>query len=142
MPRFLIGLALALAACSGVGGCTSMMPPPHINSMYTGTGSPSPRPDSSLVEVYLDTAPPKRQFAVIGRVEIATENDSRTLENMLSYARAEARRLGGEALINIKTSTTSAAGSGGRSYPVRNVVTGEVIGVNTVGDGPTNRRML
>ncbi len=135
-----VSLVLLLNACWSGAGC--VMPPPHVNSLYTGVGNPSPRPDSAAVEVFLDTAPPQRQFTVIGSVEVTTQNDERTLENMLTYARAEARKLGGDALVRVRTSTTSLPGSGGYSYPVKNLYTGEVIGVNTVGQDPTNQRAL
>jgi len=123
-------------------GCSSTMPPPRISSLYTGTGTPSPRSDSSSVEVFLDTAPPQRAFKVIGRVEITTQNDARTLEGMLFYARAEARRLGGDALVNVRNSETTIASSGGYSYPVKNWVTGDVMGVQKVESTPTNKRVL
>ena len=128
-------LLLAVAA-----GCA--MPPPHINSMYTGTGEPVAKPDTATIAVFLDTAPPERPFSVIGRVEIATDNDKRTMEDMLFYAREEARKLGGDALVNLKNSSASTGSAGGYSYPVKNVVTGQVIGTQTVGAQPTNHRVL
>jgi hypothetical protein len=133
---------ISMLVMLSLAGCVSTMPPPHINSLYTGPGTPSPRTDSTAVEVFLDTAPPQHAYAVIGRVEITTENDARTLENMLVYAKDEARRLGGDALINLKNTETTTASSGGYSYPVKNWVTGEVMGVRKVENGPTNRRVL
>jgi hypothetical protein len=52
-------------------------------------------------------------------VEIATESDTRTFESLLLYARAEARRLGGDALVNVRT---TAAGPINRRVLLADVV--------------------
>lgn len=142
MKRPAIPLILLCLASLSSWGCSSTMPPPHVYSMYTGPGTPAAKSESSGIEVFLDSFSPDRPYTAIGRVEIETENDQRTLENMLSYARAEARRMGGEGLVNITTSETTIARTGGYSYPVKNVVSDETMGVRTVGDGYANRRIL
>lgn len=114
--RFLLALATLFAA-----GC--VMPPPEIKSLYLGSGLPTPRPDSSQVEVFLRSDPPQRAFSSIGEVEITTQRSKRSMANMLDYARREARKLGADALI-IETGAVAVAGN---TVPVRNLYTGQVM---------------
>ena len=104
-----------------LGGCVT--PPPAIKSMYLGSGTPTARPDSAQVDVFLRSEPPSRPYASVGEVEIATERESRSMEEMLTYARQEARRLGGDALI-VETGSTTTSGA---TVPVRNLYTGQVM---------------
>lgn len=102
-------------------GCVT--PPPVINSMYLGSGRPTPRPDSAQVDVFLQSQPPTRSYTSIGEVEISTQRASQSMEEMLTYARQEARKMGGDALIIETESTTT----GGATVPVRNLYTGQVM---------------
>ena len=75
------------------------LPPPDIKSMYLGSGTPTARPDSAQVGVFLRSEPPTKAYTTVGDVEISTEREGRSMENMPTYARQEARRMGGDALI-------------------------------------------
>src|SRR5262245_21107720 len=130
-----LSLVLVLGAVATC-GCVATIPPPKINSMYTATGTPTPRPDSALVEVFMKASPPTRTYDVLGQVEIETERESRTLENMLVYARSEARHLGGDALVGLETNATPTPAGSSSTYPVVNLYTGEVMGYRTTNSGP------
>ena len=139
MKRSILALcALALA----VGGCATMMLPPQIKTMYTAAGTPTPRADSALVEVFMKDNAPTRAYDVLGQVEIATENESRTLENMLDFARKEARRLGGDALVGLDTDAMPTTPGASSTYPVYNLYTRRVIGFQTTNSGPGVRRVM
>jgi hypothetical protein len=99
------------------------MRPPNVKSMYIGSGTPSARPDSAQVDVFLRSEPPSRPYASIGEVEVSTLRESRSMEEMLTYARQEARKMGGDALIVESGSTGTSLGT----YPVRNLYTGQVM---------------
>jgi hypothetical protein len=73
---------------------------PYITSLYTGAGTPVALPDSAHVDIILKESPPQREYEPLGTVEIATDNGLRSTDNMLSYARHEARKMGGEAIID------------------------------------------
>jgi hypothetical protein len=73
-------------------GCTI---PPAIKSMYLGSGTPTARPDSAQVDVFLRSEPPSRPYTSIGEVEISTGRERRSMEEMLTYARQDARKMGG-----------------------------------------------
>lgn len=102
-------------------GCA--MRPPEIKSMYIGAGQPMARADSAWVDVFLRAEPPTRPYVIVGTVEVMTERSKRPMDEMLEYARREARKLGGDALI-IETSSVPTAGT---SVPVRNLYTGETM---------------
>jgi hypothetical protein len=139
MNRALVPLALVAAFAAG---CATTLPPPRINTLYTVTGTPTPRSDSALVEVFMKENPPTREYDVLGQVEISTERESRTMENMLEYARHEARKLGGDALIGLDTNATPTPAGSSYTYPVRNLYTGEVIGYRTASSGPGEHRIM
>jgi hypothetical protein len=124
MSRPVARVGLRAASLAGAVALTiGCMPPPDIKSMYLGGGTPVPRPDSAEVEVFLRSDPPSRPHVTIGEVEIATQREKRSMEEMLGYARDEARRMGGEALI---VETGSAPGDT-RTTPVKNLYTGETM---------------
>jgi hypothetical protein len=85
-------------------GCAAMLPlplpHPYITSLYTGGGTPVALPDSARVDIFLRENPPQREYEPLGTVEIATDNHWRSTDNMLMYARREARKMGGEAIID------------------------------------------
>jgi len=139
MKRLTLALCVLTAVASS---CATTMPPPNINTMYTATGTPTPRPDSALVEVFMKGNAPKREHEVLGQVEIATENQSRTLEEMLNYARKEARRLGGDALVGLDTDATPTPPGASSTYPVYNLYTGAIIGYRTRTSSPGTRRVM
>jgi len=116
-------------------GCA--MHPPYINSIYTGQWAPpTAKPDSATVEVYRDTSAPDRVYTTVGRVVIASDNRKQTLESMLDYARAEARKMGGDALVNVKTSESF------DSADWRLLLPHQQIGAQTTVKGPLHHRAI
>ncbi len=105
---------------SSAGPPGAQLPPPTVNALYFGTTAHIPKPDSSIVEVYSTTAPPSRLFEVIGTIEVFTENDVRTHDNMLWYAKQAARKMGGDVLLNLDTSqlVTQPGGTSGSTTAV------------------------
>ena len=148
-------MGVLVCGCATESGLTPEVPrppgeslePPHVNALFLGSGVPSPRPDSALVEVYTRTSPPSREVVVVGTVEVFTENDSRTNENMLWYARIEARRLGGDALVNLETSqlVTDPGGVSGTTTkvsPFTDFNGNPVVKTEVNAYGPTVRRIM
>lgn len=133
MKRIVLGIVL-LFVC----GCYR---PPYINSMYTASSTPVPRDPAAEIEVFMEgTSIPSG--LVVGFVEISTERDSRPLQELLEYAKDEARKMGGDCLVGVAYDSQTVAGQGGYTFPVKNAYTGKTIGYQTVGDGPTTKRML
>jgi len=148
-------MSVLVCGCATEHGLTPEVPrppgeslqPPHVNALFLGTGVPVPRPDTALVEVYTRTSPPSREVIVIGTVEVFTENDTRTNENMLWYARREARRLGGDALVNLETSqlVTDPGGVSGSTTtlsPFKDFSGNPVVKTDVTTYGATVRRIM
>jgi hypothetical protein len=108
-------LAVVVASPGGAGGGCASMRAPHISTLYTGPGTPTPKPDSATVEVFLAGTPPERAYTVLGEVQITTDREKRSAQEVLDYAKAEARKLGGDALVDVGTSSEVIPG-GVRSY--------------------------
>lgn len=142
-------MARTLALVAGLGalvclldGCAGTLPPPDIKTLYTAATPAVARPDTAAIEVFLNADPPRREYDVLGQVEITTERESRTLENMLDYAKREARRLGGDALVNLETDATPTPATAGTTFPIYNLYTGKVIGYRSNSSGPGTRRVM
>jgi hypothetical protein len=83
-----------------VSGCQQF--PPRVRSIYTAEGRPAPRPRGAIVDVFFAGSPPQRSFAVVGTVEVRARSRNSNIDNLLVYAEREARRLGGDALIEVR----------------------------------------
>lgn len=133
MKRIVVGIVLSFLF-----GCHV---PPYINSMYTASSTPVPRGPGAEVEVFMEGTPIPSGL-VVGFVEISTERDDRPLQELLEYAKDEARKMGGDCLVGVAYDSQTLAGQGGYTFPVKNAYTGKTMGYQTVGNGPTTKRML
>ena len=85
-----------------VPGCEVI--PPRVRTVTTGDTRPA-RPLDAPVDVFLAGRTPPRRFVEIGTVEVTTGNRNTSLGNLLDSARREARRLGGDALVDVRPPT-------------------------------------
>lgn len=86
-------LATFIPACEPV--------PPHVQSVYLGRGKPVPRGRFTAVDVFMRGHHPALRYQVIGEVTVSSTSRNVSLWNLIDTAKAEARRLGGEALIDV-----------------------------------------
>jgi hypothetical protein len=75
--------------------------PPHAVSVYTGQGQPVPRSRFAAVDVFMVGHAPRLRYEVIGEVTVSTQSRNVSLWNLIDSAKAEARKLGGHALIEV-----------------------------------------
>lgn len=92
--------ALLLSPLTFVPGCE--LTPPKIKSHYSGTGRPIARDPRIRVEVFLAGREPGWDYAVVGDVEVMARSRNTSVINMLDYARREARKLGGDAVVDVR----------------------------------------
>ncbi len=93
------GSGIFLVIPTFISGCEQF--PPRVRTTYVGVGKPVPRPRHARVEVFLAGNPPPRPSVVLGEVEVLTRSRNTSLDNLLEYAASEARKLGGDALVDV-----------------------------------------
>src|SRR6516164_8381954 len=108
--RALIGAGVFAVLATG---CAALIPPPYVTSLYTAGGKPIALPDSARVDIILRENPPQREYEALSTVEIATDRHWRSVDNILMYARREARKMGGEAIIDAELGSQPIAESQG-----------------------------
>jgi hypothetical protein len=96
LPAFGFGSSSVLSFVPGCG-----LLPPKVTSVYTGIGEPIARPRDARVEVFLAGNLPNRLYVELGQLEVLTRSRNTSLDNMLEYAKREARKLGGEAIVDV-----------------------------------------
>ena len=75
--------------------------PPHVESIFTSAIRPAPRGRFAQVEVFMHGRDPTLHYQVVGVVTVSTRSRNVSLWNLLDSAKAEARRMGGEAIIDV-----------------------------------------
>ena len=97
MPKIAV---LPLVVAVLLAGCAASTPPPQVKSVYLGSGAPIARPDTSRIYAFRHSdCPSPSQYTVIGQVEVTTVRLDYGERELLSFAEAEALKLGGEAII-------------------------------------------
>lgn len=128
-PMVAVGAAgaILLSPLTFVPGCELI--PPRITTHYVGPGRPMPRDQYAPVDVFLAGKEPGMSYTVLGHVEIRARSRNTSLSNMLDYARREARKLGGDAVVEIRSEqkTQAARGPCAGSPVTRRVLTGTVV---------------
>jgi len=119
--------ALLLSPLTFVPGCE--LTPPKIRSHYSGTGRPIARDPHVRVEVFLAGQEPGWDYAVVGDVEIRARSRNTSVINMLDYARREAGKLGGDAVVEVRMQhATEASPDACGGSPVNGLaLTGKVV---------------
>lgn len=112
------GPATGIVIPTFVPGCELI--PPRVSSVYTGKGHPRARRDDARIEVFLAGERPNREFVVVGELEVATGNRNTSLSNLIEYARREARRLGGDAIVDVRPPAST-------DRPGKRVLTAKVV---------------
>lgn len=82
-----------VAACGGR--------PARVEFEPAVTALPPARPRDANVEVFLAGSPPSRRYVPLGSLRVTATHRRMSLANVLELARAEARRRGGDALIEV-----------------------------------------
>ena len=99
MSRNWVGAACVIIALNG---CSATLPPPRVYAVFTATGNPQPRPDSSPVDFFPKGSSPVDKYEILGTLEIENDSLKHTKSDMMRYARSEVRKMGGDALINME----------------------------------------
>jgi hypothetical protein len=92
-PAERILLASFIPACEPV--------PPRVESRYTGAIHPAARGRFAAVTVFMHGHPPTSTYQVIGELKVSTLSRNVSLWNLIDSAKAEARHMGGQALIDV-----------------------------------------
>jgi len=107
--RMLAG-ALALLPAIEIGSRASFLPtfipgceliPPRVTSTYVGKGRPVPRRRDAVVGVFLRGDGPRQRYVVVGEVRVTTASRVTSLGNLLQCAERAARRMGGDAIVDV-----------------------------------------
>ena len=72
-----------------------------MKSFYTGGEKPVARPRNAPVEVFLAGHSPGRPYIVVGQVQASTRSQYTRLYDMLEHAARDARKLGGDAIVDV-----------------------------------------
>jgi len=75
--------------------------PPRVESVYTSATHPAARGRFAGVEVFMHGHDPILHYQEIGEVTVSTGSRNVSLWNLIDSAKAEARRMGGEAIIDV-----------------------------------------
>lgn len=128
-PMVAVGAAgaILLSPLTFVPGCELI--PPKVSSHYSGPGRPIARGRYARVDVFLAGEDPGRRYGVLGDVEIRARSRNTSLHNLLDYARREARKLGGDAVVEVRSQRAIQASRGAcAGAPVtRLTLTGRVV---------------
>jgi hypothetical protein len=92
-PGHAVIIASFIPACEPV--------PPRVRSIYIAASHPAPRGRFSAVEVFMHGHDPTLHYQVVGEVTVSTDSRNVSLWNLIDSAKAEARHMGGEALIDV-----------------------------------------
>ncbi|HET9326736.1 MAG TPA: hypothetical protein VFQ05_08190 [Candidatus Eisenbacteria bacterium] len=94
-----VGLGISCVVLSYIPACE--LAPPKVSSVYVGDGAPRARSRTSSVDVFLRGDVPRRRYAVVGYVQVLTRSRNASLNDTIARAKAEARRLGGDAIVDV-----------------------------------------
>ena len=137
LPAIAVGLpASGARSVSGVsapraGGLLATFMPgceqfsPRVRSTYVGEDKPVPRSQQAPVAVFLSGRDPQRAYIVVGNVEVLARSRNTSLDNLLDHAMREARRLGGDAIVDVVPRRAPVARGANRA-PGRLVLTASV----------------
>ena len=129
--RTLLGivLGLLLSLLTYVPGCEFLRP--VVRSQYSGVHLPVPRSRNAAVEMFLSGNDPTRSYVVLGTVSVQARSRNTSLSNLMHYAQREARRMGGDAIIDIRFQqwTRSSEGIIKSTLEPRGMLTGTVVHV-------------
>jgi hypothetical protein len=92
--------AILLSPLTFVPGCELV--PPKVSSHYSGPGRPIARARFARVDVFLAGQEPGQPYVVLGDIDIRARSRNTSLHNLLDYARHEARKLGGDAVVEVR----------------------------------------
>jgi len=126
--------AILLSPLTFVPGCE--LTPPKVTSHYVGPGRPIARDHLAGVDVFLAGRMPDRRYVSLGDIEIRARSRNTSVLNLLDYARSEARKLGGDAVVDmrieqaVQTSRDARAGAPAG----RLTLTGQVVRWSRVGE--------
>jgi len=81
--------------------CDASNPEPRVRTTWTAAGRPKPRAKSAPVEVYWAGKSPARKYDPIGEVSVLASGPRASLDELTEGARRGARRLGGDAIVNV-----------------------------------------
>ena len=94
-----LDLGAVLVIPTFIPGCEQF--PPRVTSHYLLPGKPIARDPFAQVPVFLRGDQPTRRYVVIGDIEVLTRGRNTSLGNMIEYASREARKMGGEAILDV-----------------------------------------
>ena len=83
--------------------------PPRTQFFPSGETQPTDRARDANVEVFLAGQSPAREHTVLGEVEVLARSHRTSLNNLLDSARREARKHGGDALMEVRPRAVSSA---------------------------------
>ena len=89
-------------------GCQVL--PPHTTVTMAGDQAYAPRPRDGAVTVHLAGSPPEGRYRVIATIDVLARTRGASLANLIAHAEREARKIGGQMLVDV---TPSFAGDGG-----------------------------
>jgi len=106
--------------------CDASPPRPRLRTTWTAPGRPSPRPDSSTVEIFRRGQDPARKFVTLGEVSVLASGPRTSVAELTRWAQRGARRLGGDAIVDVSwddaASVRPKAGPVGLLYLTASVV--------------------
>jgi uncharacterized protein YbjQ (UPF0145 family) len=119
--------AIVLTPLTFVPGCELI--PPQTTSHYSRPGRPIARDRFARVDVFLAGDQPGRRYVVIGDVEVVARSRNTSLKNLLEYARRESRKLGGDAVVDVRAPQSAKArrDACGGAPTSRRTLTGTVV---------------
>ncbi len=81
--------------------CDSSVSDPYLRTRSTVAKPLKPRPTSSLVEVFERGRTPTRHFQAVGEVQVLASSGRTTADELTDWARRGARKLGGDAIVDM-----------------------------------------
>src|SRR5262245_17095489 len=109
---------------SFIPGCEQF--PPRVTAHYLVPGEPVAGEPFAEVGVYLRGQEPERRYVVIGDVEVVARSRNTSLWNMIDYASNEARKMGGEAIVDVWPRASQGVG-GSADARTRHLLTAKVV---------------
>ena len=119
-----IKLGPVLVIPTFIPGCEQF--PPRVTSRYLLSGKPVAHDRFAGVDVFLRGQRPPRPFFVIGDVEVISRSRNTSLGNMVDYASGAARKMGGDAIVDVWPRSAEAPG-GGRDPRGRHMLTAKIV---------------
>jgi len=86
---------------SSLPACTSGDPRPRLETQAVPGLHLAPRAEMTPVEIFARERPPERGYTVVGTVRVVASSSRMPIATLEDWARREARRLGGEGLVDL-----------------------------------------